>query len=695
MQATANQVKIKQPSPKKPYYFVNRDSFVKEDTDIDVGYYIHKQKLGEGGFSKVRLGTHLLTGEKVAIKCMEKEKLGDDLFRVQTEINALKVLQHENISKLLQVIETDTKIYLILEYCSGGELFDYIVSKSRLSEAESQRIISSLIEVLAFIHSNGFAHRDLKPENILFDSKQRIKLIDFGLAGQAKDNPQLLLKTCCGSPCYASPELLSGSIYSGPLADVWSAGIILYTLLVGRLPFEDDNLTQLYKKIQSGIFHMPSWLSKDAKSMINSMLQVNPKNRSNIQQLLKHPWINAYRSSDYVEVQKGQIDEELLWQVHKYFQTTQYGELRRNILTKFGYQTATYWLLKEKNRNLLSPFKYRNDRINFTSKFNPIEYNNREKARQANEKKQNTPTKTTPKTPVRANVNSPIVKINANKINSPAKINNAVAKVVTTNSPVTKKTLNCNQTPTETSRAVKRKIENEFDTPKIVQKTKILEKFEVKCSSPIRTQNKENNSFDSPSRIPVALKSPIMSPLKVTNQQYTNSPILSKKPRMFSPDSKIPVRFEKIGDEVDTPSKEKLLPTQTPKKSLLKRILATATPGHSSLNTPRTLTTNDSTKNLTMTKYTDPQQCINKLIDGLRIKGVDCKQKGFTIRCAMNNKFANVLTFNLEVVQFMNSIAIQRKRLRGDAWNYKKICEEILRISNESENTKKPLYTDV
>jgi len=116
MQATANQVKIKQPSPKKPYYFVNRDSFVKEDTDIDVGYYIHKQKLGEGGFSKVRLGTHLLTGEKVAIKCMEKEKLGDDLFRVQTEINALKVLQHENISKLLQVIETDTEIYLILEY---------------------------------------------------------------------------------------------------------------------------------------------------------------------------------------------------------------------------------------------------------------------------------------------------------------------------------------------------------------------------------------------------------------------------------------------------------------------------------------------------------------------------------------------------------------------------------------------------
>ena len=128
---------------------------------------------------------------------------------------------------------------------------------------------------------------------------------------------------------------------------------------------------------------------------------------------------------------------------------------------------------------------------------------------------------------------------------------------------------------------------------------------------------------------------------------------------------------------------------QTPKKSLLKRILATATP--SQVHTPRNLTTSDSTKNLTMTAFSDPQECIQKLIEGLKPKGIDCKQKGFTIRCAMNNKFANVLTFNLEICQFHDKVAIQRKRLRGDAWNYKKICEEILRISNATL----PLNSDV
>ncbi|KAK4337186.1 hypothetical protein RND71_044012 [Anisodus tanguticus] len=532
--------------PLKPYYFVNRDNYVKEDSDIDVGYYIHKQKLGEGGFSKVKLGTHLLTGEKVAIKCMEKEKLGEDLFRVHTEINALKILQHENIAKLLQVIETDTKIYLILEYCSGGELFDYIVSKSRLSEAESQKIMSSLIEVLAYMHSNGFAHRDLKPENILFDSKHRIKLIDFGLAGQAK----------------------------------------------------------LYKKIQSGVYHMPSWLSKEARSVISSMLQVNPKNRITVQQLLKHPWINAYRSSEFVEVQKGHIDEE-------------------------------------------SPFKYRTDRVNFANKFNAIDYTKDKK------------------------VNKDLIEKNNDRL-----------KNITKNSPIKTDVL---------SNRPKRKLtsleEDELNDKKINDEAKNNDtKSPTKANLPIKLIPGKENNVESPSRIPVAVKSPIMSPLKDLNQQVLLNSIQVKKPRLFSPESKIPIKKE----DFLTPIKEKQLPLQTPKKSLLKRILATATPGHSSLNVPRSLTTTDSAKNLTMTKYTDPQQCIDKLMDGLRIKGVDCKQKGFTIRCAMNNKFSNVLTFNLEVCQFHGMIAIQRKRLRGDAWNYKKICEEILRISNESELNQHP-----
>ena len=274
--------------------------------------------------------------------------------------------------------------------------------------------------------------------------------------------------------------------------------------------------------------------------------------------------------------------------------------------------------------------------------------------------------------------------MNANKVNSPAR----------------KQILN-NLTPKQqhvANKAVKRKIDidgNASPAAKSAQITKTIEKYEVKCASPVKVvvvQNKENKT-ESPSRIPIAIKSPIMSPLGNSNQY----PLPSKKPRMFSPDSKIPIRKEAL-DEIDfhTPIKDRLLPLQTPKRSLLKRILATATPGHNSLNsTPRILTTSDSTKNLTMTSYTDSQQCIDKLMDGLRIKGVDCKQKGFTIRCAMNNKFSSVLTFNLEVCRFHGKIAIQRKRLRGDAWNYKKVCEEILKISNESETVKQLLTTDI
>lgn len=294
-----------------------------------------------------------------------------------------------------------------------------------------------------------------------------------------------------------------------------------------------------------------------------------------------------------------------------------------------------------------------------------------------------------------------------NNLNSPRTNKNTKSPVVI----IGRRQQQANQTtPLQqqtTNKAVKRKIEIDInDSPvKPSQIAKTIEKFEIKCSSPVKTanqsqqpkqlQNKENNTTESPSsRIPVSVKSPIMSPLHNSNQYPT--PLPNKKARLFSPDSKIPVRKDET-DSLHTPIKDKLLPLQTPKRSLLKRILATATPGHNnnSLNAPRNLTTSDSAKNLTMTGYTDPQECINKLVENLRIKGVECKQKGFTIRCAMSNKFASVLSFNLEVCQFNGSIAIQRKRLRGDAYHYKKICEEILRISNESETNNQPITTDL
>ncbi|XP_015789030.1 maternal embryonic leucine zipper kinase [Tetranychus urticae] len=603
-----------------------RINYQREDFDIEAGYYLHREKLGEGGFSKVRLATHLLTGQKVAIKCMDKTKLGEDLFRVKTEINALKTLDHQHIAKLLQVIETDQMIYLILEYCSGGELFDYIVSKNRLSEKESQVIMGCLVHCLAYLHSNGFAHRDLKPENILFDKNHKIKLIDFGLAAQSKDNPQSLqnLRTCCGSPAYAAPELISGNIYSGPAVDVWSAGVILYALLVGQLPFDDDNMGNLYKKIQAGKFNMPSWLSAEAKSLIQSMIQIDPKKRVTVKELLENPWIKDYLPNNSVEIQKNIFDEEVLWQVHKYFPTLSYTDLRSNIIRKFGYQTATYWLLKEKKlRGIKSPnANYPRNLAIATPPRSVIQ---------------------TPTTPVTTILNTPTRK-------TPKVIVKAKADEIQV-----------------------------FKTPK-------LSTFKPNGSQDSKQSPAEYGSgYTTPnSKIPIYLKSgdKTCSPLSVAGNKTPNS---TRKRKLFG--DIVPGNDDNQNENSNakenyaTPPKRSV-PSQTPKKSLLKKIIESATP---SRKYPRNITSTapTTTRNITMTKFSDPQMCIEKLMQALIQKGIDCKRKGFVLSCALNNKYHSMLTFNLEICQFGDKCALQRKRLKGDAWHYKKICEEILRISNE------------
>ncbi|OTF72662.1 hypothetical protein BLA29_010648 [Euroglyphus maynei] len=165
----------------------------------------------------------------------------------------MKNLCHENIVKLLQYEENDDFIYIIMEYCAGGELFDHLLSK-RLLESECKRIFTSLINVLYYIHSKGIAHRDIKPENILFDDRMNVKLIDFGLCACSDTNPYATLdclSTACGSPAYVAPELLQGCRYSGPPVDVWSTGVLLYVLLTGTLPFDSENRAKLYNTIKN------------------------------------------------------------------------------------------------------------------------------------------------------------------------------------------------------------------------------------------------------------------------------------------------------------------------------------------------------------------------------------------------------------------------------------------------------------
>uniref|UniRef100_A0A8C6NPM0 Maternal embryonic leucine zipper kinase n=1 Tax=Nothobranchius furzeri TaxID=105023 RepID=A0A8C6NPM0_NOTFU len=237
-------------------------------------YYEVYETIGSGGFAKVKLGRHISTGEKVAIKIMNKKDLGDDLPRVKVEIEAMKNLSHQHICRLYQVIETSTQIFMVLEYCPGGELFDYIIAKDRLSEQETRVFFRQIVSAMAYVHSQGYAHRDLKPENLLIDEDHNLKLIDFGLCAKPKGGLGYELKTCCGSPAYAAPELIQGKAYIGSEADVWSMGVLLFALLCGYLPFDDDNCMVLYRKITRGIYENPRWLTPGSILLLNQMMQV-------------------------------------------------------------------------------------------------------------------------------------------------------------------------------------------------------------------------------------------------------------------------------------------------------------------------------------------------------------------------------------------------------------------------------------
>ncbi len=240
--------------------------------------------LGEGTFGKVKLGINNRTKKKVAIKILESRKIAmmSDSSRVAREIKILKEVKHKNIIELYEIIETSYAIYMIMEYAEGGELFDYIVSKGRLSEKEAAYYYYQLIEGIEFLHSLKIAHRDLKPENLLLDKDRKtIKIVDFGLSNIYKNDEgkEFLLHTACGSPCYAAPEMVEGSKYVGYTVDVWSSGITLYAMICGYLPFEEQETALLYQKILKGYYEIPSFLSIDAVRIIKGLLTVNPKER--------------------------------------------------------------------------------------------------------------------------------------------------------------------------------------------------------------------------------------------------------------------------------------------------------------------------------------------------------------------------------------------------------------------------------
>jgi len=255
-----------------------------------IGNYLIEKSIGEGTFGKVKLGSHTLTGEKVAIKILEKERITDvsDVERVAREIHILKLIRHPNIIQLYEIIETPKQLYLIMEYCSGGELFDHIVKNVKLKEKEACRFYQQIISGVEYMHQLNIVHRDLKPENLLLDHELNIKIVDFGLSNTFTENETL--KTACGSPCYAAPEMIAGKKYVGTQVDSWSCGIILFALICGFLPFEDPDTTELYKKILKGQYSIPSFVSDDARNLLRKILVHDPEKRLTPAQIRNHQW---------------------------------------------------------------------------------------------------------------------------------------------------------------------------------------------------------------------------------------------------------------------------------------------------------------------------------------------------------------------------------------------------------------------
>ncbi|XP_022768513.1 CBL-interacting serine/threonine-protein kinase 8-like isoform X3 [Durio zibethinus] len=265
-----------------------------------VGKYEIGRTIGEGTFAKVKFAQNTETGESVAMKVLDrstiiKHKMVDQIKR---EISIMKLVRHPYVVRLHEVIASRTKIYIILEFITGGELFDKIadgklvimqIHNGRLSEAEARRYFQQLIDGVEYCHSKGVYHRDLKPENLLLDSLGNLKISDFGLSALPEQGVSLL-RTTCGTPNYVAPEVLSHKGYDGAVADVWSCGVILYVLMAGYLPFDELDLTTLYSKIERAEFSCPSWFPVGAKSLIHRILDPNPQTRITIEEIRSDEW---------------------------------------------------------------------------------------------------------------------------------------------------------------------------------------------------------------------------------------------------------------------------------------------------------------------------------------------------------------------------------------------------------------------
>ncbi|XP_048762570.1 maternal embryonic leucine zipper kinase-like isoform X3 [Ostrea edulis] len=651
------------------------------------GLYHLRETIGSGGFAKVKLAYHALTGEKVAIKIMDKRSLGEDLPRVKTEIEAMKDLCHQHICKLFQVIETETKFFMILEYCPEGELFDYIVSKDKLSEEEARLFFRQIVAAVAYIHSQGYAHRDLKPENLLLDEEQNLKLIDFGLCAKPKGGMDCQLFTCCGSPAYAAPELVSGREYLGSEADLWSMGILLYALLCGYLPFDDDKIPSLYKKIQNGKYETPSWLSEESKSLIASMLQVDPKKRVTIRHLLNHPWLMAEVQCpvEWRSKYKRCLDEDCVTEL-----AVHYGKTKREMETlvsefKFDYLTATYFLLLEK--------KMKGRPVRLLNKIRSHDGGCREKRSHSADDAACYELVYSPRLAASERLESPVIHNNEkdlgprpmtyggceergrNRARERLPFSSKEEQENEKNSAITRHDRSsCNKDDKENFAVP---LTPGIRTPKPKTAKTPYQQLMIPASkprSPLIAKQLVPSSLDdtlSPGKSDHSMLNTTLSPSRSYDSQLNNLP-----------DQPTPLNASKRAASADglegdfTPKSRKASVFGS-----LERMFNMLTPKKQSKSTcdgPRKV---KALHNIFRTNETNSEYVLGRLKEVVEEKCIPYKQSDYTLRCTVMSDWSRVqLAFDLEIciLPKVPYIGICRKRVKGDTWHYKKLCEDIL-----------------
>lgn len=258
----------------------------------NIGKYKLIRTLGRGNFAKVKLAEHVSTGQQVAVKVIDKTELNrTSLQKLSREVKIMKMLNHPNIVRLYEVIESDRHVYLVMEYAPNGEVFDYLVTNGRMKEKEARAKFRQLVSAVEYCHCKKIVHRDLKAENLLLDKDYNIKLADFGFSNFYDGENKL--DTFCGSPPYAAPELFRGEKYFGPEVDVWSLGVILYTLVSGSLPFDAQHLKELQTRVIRGKYRVPFYMTTDCEALLRKLLVVNPSKRKPLKAVMSDKWLNV------------------------------------------------------------------------------------------------------------------------------------------------------------------------------------------------------------------------------------------------------------------------------------------------------------------------------------------------------------------------------------------------------------------